>query len=250
MFSRDEFIYVGRVAASRDDSRYRLASFVADRRAILDVGCAVGYIGEFLRRSGPDHWLAGIEIDPGAAEQARAYYDQVVVGSIDDEAVWAQLQRPVDAMIFGDVLEHTADPIQVLRLASGRLADGGMIVISMPNIAHFRVRMRLLSGRFDYEDWGIMDRTHLRFFTLKTAKAMLSQAGFRVVHTEGVHGYPIPATLPPAAQAWRRMKSRARAFLTQRRPTLFATQFIFVAVRAQPAVAPSAAQPASASRAG
>jgi 2-polyprenyl-3-methyl-5-hydroxy-6-metoxy-1,4-benzoquinol methylase len=239
MFSRDEFIYVGRVAATGEDSRYRLARLTGERPAVLDVGCAVGYIGEFLRRSRPQRWLAGIEIDPGAAEKARAHYDQVIVGSIDDPEVWNQLQRKVDAMIFGDVLEHTADPIEVLRMARSKLADNGLIVVSIPNIGHFKVRLRLLLGKFEYEDWGIMDRTHLRFFTLKTAQEMLRQAGFAVVHREGVHGYPLPEGLNGGARLWARSKRRMRAWLTEMRPTVFAYQFILVAVPAPEQAVPS-----------
>ena len=230
MFNRDEFIYIGRVAATAEDSRYRLARLTRDSAAVLDVGCAVGYIGEFLRRSSPPRWLAGIEIDPGAAEKARPHYDQVIVGSIDDPAVWTELRRKVDAVIFGDVLEHTADPVMVLRMARPKLADDGLIVVSIPNIGHFKVRLRLLLGKFDYEDWGIMDRTHLRFFTLKTAQEMLRQGGFTVVHREGVHGYPLPEGLNPAAELWARAKRRLRAWLTRMRPTVFAYQFILVAV--------------------
>jgi 2-polyprenyl-3-methyl-5-hydroxy-6-metoxy-1,4-benzoquinol methylase len=232
MFNRDEFIYVGRVAATSEDSRYRLARLTQKSPAVLDVGCAVGYIGEFLRRSSPGRWLAGIEIDPGAAEKARPHYDQVIVGSIDDPKVWTELQRNVDAMIFGDVLEHTADPVEVLRMARGKLADDGLIVVSIPNIGHFKVRLRLLGGKFDYEDWGIMDRTHLRFFTLKTAQEMLRQAGFTVVHREGVHGYPLPEGLNGAARLLARSKRRLQAWLTGLRPTVFAYQFILVAVPA------------------
>jgi 2-polyprenyl-3-methyl-5-hydroxy-6-metoxy-1,4-benzoquinol methylase len=244
MFKRDEFIYVGRVAATAEDSRYRLARLTADRPAVLDVGCAVGYVGEFLRRSNPARWLAGIEIDPGAAEKARKHYDQVIVGSIDDPAVWSQLSRKVDAMIFGDVLEHTADPVQVLRMARAKLSDDGVIVVSIPNIGHFKVRLRLLRGKFDYEDWGIMDRTHLRFFTQKTAEEMLRQGGFTVVHREGVHGYPLPEGLNGAARLVARSKRRLQAWLTGLRPTVFAYQFILVAVPAAPAAeaAPARAQ--------
>jgi 2-polyprenyl-3-methyl-5-hydroxy-6-metoxy-1,4-benzoquinol methylase len=238
MFARDEFIYVARVAATAEDSRYRLANLTGDRPAVLDVGCAVGYIGEFLRRRTPGRWLAGIEIDPRAAEKARPHYDQVIVGSIEDSAVWNQLRRRVDAMIFGDVLEHTADPVMVLGMARPKLADDGMIVVSIPNIGYFKVRLRLLLGRFDYEDWGIMDRTHLRFFTLKTAQELLRQAGFTVVHGEGVHGYPLPEKQKGAARLRARSKRRLQTWLARLRPTVFAPQFILVAVPA-PMVATS-----------
>lgn len=230
MFARDEFIYVARVAATDEDSRYRLAQLTGDRPAVLDVGCAVGYLGEFLRRTAPGRWLAGIEIDPGAAEKARRHYDQVIVGSIDDLAVWSQLQRKVDVMIFGDVLEHTADPVMVLRMARPKLSDNGLIVVSIPNVGHFKVRLRLLLGKFEYEDWGIMDRTHLRFFTLKTAQEMLSNGGFEVVHREGVHGYPLQEGLNPARRLLARSKRRLQATLAGLRPTVFAPQFILVAV--------------------
>jgi hypothetical protein len=118
----------------------------------------------------------------------------------------------------------------VLRTARSKLADNGLIVVSIPNIGHLKVRLRLLLGKFEYEDWGIMDRTHLRFFTLKTAQEMLSQAGFTVVHREGVHGYPLPEGLNRATRLWARSKRRLQATLTGLRPTVFARQFVLVAV--------------------
>ena len=228
MLSRDEFIYTGHVTARQEDSRYRLAQLTGDRGAILDAGCAVGYIGEFLRRTPPPRWLAGMELDTGAAEQARPHYDQLIVGSLEDAKVWDKLERDVDAMIFGDVLEHTTDPIRVLRLAQRRLKDDGIVIISMPNIAHFRVRLRLLAGRFEYEEWGIMDRTHLRFFTLATAQKMLRASGFDVLHSEAIHSFP-PAEGGSAADRMARAgKARIRSVLGSMWPTLFAKQFILV----------------------
>lgn len=229
VFSREALIYVADVEARPDDSRFRLASLTDGCASVLDVGCAVGYIGRYLRKARPNTWLAGIEIDARAAEQARPHYDQVIAGSIEDPAVWAELQRPVDAMIFGDVLEHTADPIEVLQLAKRKLQPGGRLVVSIPNIAFVKIRLRLLRGRFEYEDWGIMDRTHLRFFTNRTAKAMLQAAGFRVTQEESIHSYPVPAELRGLSRlrfvAWR----EAKAPLARVWPTLFAQQFIMVA---------------------
>lgn len=231
MLSRDEFIYTGHVSARADDSRYRLAQLAGDRDAILDAGCAVGYIGEHLRRMRPDRWLAGMELDPGAAEQARRHYDQMIVGSLEDESVWRKLDRDVDAMIFGDVLEHTSDPIRVLRMAEARLRHDGIVVISMPNIAHFRIRLGLLAGRFEYQEWGIMDRTHLRFFTLSTAKKMIEASGFEVVHTEAIHAFPPPEGGSAVQQLLRAGRARVRHALGAMRPTLFAKQFILVGMR-------------------
>ena len=231
VLSRDEFIYTGHVAARKDDSRYRLAQLAGERASILDVGCAVGYIGEYLRHTPPTRWLGGIELDEGAAALARPHYDQLIVGSVEDKKVWDQVGRDVDAMIFGDVLEHTSDPVRVLRMAQEHLADDGMVIISMPNIAHFRVRLRLLAGRFDYEEWGIMDRTHLRFFTLASARKMLRSSGFDVLHTEPILSFP-PATVKSVgSRAALAVRARARNVVGTLWPTAFAKQFILVGAR-------------------
>jgi 2-polyprenyl-3-methyl-5-hydroxy-6-metoxy-1,4-benzoquinol methylase len=231
VLSRDEFIYTGRVTARPEDSRYRLAQLAGDRGQVLDAGCAVGYIGEFLRQLLPGRWLAGMELDPGAAEEARPHYDQLLVGSIEDRKVWDRLERNVEAIIFGDVLEHTADPLRVLRMAQPHLTEDGIVIISMPNIAHFRIRIRLLLGRFEYEEWGIMDRTHLRFFTFASAQKMLRDAGFEVIHTEAIHAFPPPTDLPPLRRLGVALKGRVRSVLAGLRPTLFAKQVILVGAR-------------------
>ena len=231
MLSRDEFIYTGSVSAREEDSRYRLAQLTGERAAILDVGCAVGYIGEFLRRNPPQRWLAGIELDARAAAQARPHYDQLIIGSIEEQEVWDRLEQKVDAMIFGDVLEHTADPVRVLQMAASRLNDEGIVVVSMPNVAHVRVRLRLLMGRFEYEDWGIMDRTHLRFFTRETAHKMLRESGFDLLHSEAIRGFSPLKEGSTVQRFGRAARARVRNLLVKLWPTMFAKQFIHVGIR-------------------
>ena len=230
MLSRDEFIYTGSVTPREEDSRYRLAQLTGERERVLDVGCAVGYIGEFLRRNPPKRWLAGMELDERAAAQAGPHYDQVIVGSIEDKGVWDRLEQSVDAMIFGDVLEHTADPVRVLRLAEPHLRDNGIVIVSMPNIAHFKIRLRLLIGRFEYEEWGIMDRTHLRFFTRATAEKMLQASGFDVLHSEPIYAFSPPMRGSRIRRLGLAAKTRIRALMARLWPTLFAYQFILVGV--------------------
>jgi 2-polyprenyl-3-methyl-5-hydroxy-6-metoxy-1,4-benzoquinol methylase len=231
VLSRDEFIYTGRVSERPEDSRYRLAQLAGDRQSVLDAGCAVGYIGEYLRKMGPGRWLGGMELDAGAADRARPHYDTVIVGSIEDQKVWDQLDRRVEAIIFGDVLEHTADPVRVLKLAQDHLTDDGIVIISMPNIAHLRIRLRLLRGHFDYEEWGIMDRTHLRFFTFDSARKMLADAGFEVLHLEPIFAFPSPTDLPTLSRIGLAAKARVRSLLARLRPTLVAKQMILVGRR-------------------
>ncbi len=231
MFSRDELIYRHQVRVTPEDSRYRLVELVADARSVLDVGCATGYLGQALRRKCPGIWLAGIEVDATAARQAREHYDELAVESIEDPLVWHQFTRPFDAMIFGDVLEHTRDPLTVLKLSSTALRDGGFIVVSVPNVAFFKTRLRLLRGVFEYEETGIMDRTHLRFFTLKTGRELLRQAGFRLMRTEGVYGWPPPEGASRLARLYLAVRGSVRGPLTRLWPALFAYQFIFVAAK-------------------
>jgi 2-polyprenyl-3-methyl-5-hydroxy-6-metoxy-1,4-benzoquinol methylase len=231
VLSRDEFIYTGTVSAREEDSRYRLAQLTGERAAILDVGCAVGYIGEFLRRHPPRRWLAAIELDSRAAAQARPHYDQLVVGSIEEQDVWDRLERNVDAMIFGDVLEHTSDPVRVLQMAESHLTDEGIVIVSMPNVAHVKVRLRLLIGRFEYEEWGIMDRTHLRFFTRQTAQKMLRESGFEVLHSEPIQAFSPLRGGSIFQRLGRAARTRVRNLLVKLWPTMFARQFILVGTR-------------------
>lgn len=174
-----------------------------------------------------------MELDAGAAEKARPHYDQMIVGSLEDQKVWDQLARKVDAMIFGDVLEHTTDPIRVLRMAQAHLEDDGVVIISMPNIAHLKIRLRMLAGRFEYEEWGIMDRTHLRFFTLASAQQMLRASGFELMHTEPILAFPAPTGGSAIRRFGRAAKARLRFALGSAWPTLLAKQFILVGTRKQ-----------------
>lgn len=138
-------------------------------RNILDVGCGVGYIGHKLKELQPCT-VDGIEIDDEAAQAARQVLDQVyhfAVGSHQDSAYLEFLHnnQTYDCIIFADLIEHLVDPGQVLADFSSKLSKNGKIIISIPNIAHMDVIAGLLDGKFNYSDAGILDSTHLRFFT-------------------------------------------------------------------------------------
>jgi 2-polyprenyl-3-methyl-5-hydroxy-6-metoxy-1,4-benzoquinol methylase len=117
-----------------------------------------------------------------------------------------------DTVVCGDVLEHLVDPWSTLREISKVLAPGGRVIISLPNIANLRIRLNLLLGRFHYQSAGILDITHLRFFTLKTARELIEESGYRIVSFHSVAGG--------------RLTRPIRALL----PRLFAVQMLFVAV--------------------
>lgn len=153
-------------------------------RAVLDVGCGVGLNGAFAKRRGAR--VTGLEIAPSAIARAKDRLDEVLsVDITSDEAVRKGLgSRQFDLFLFADVLEHMVDPVAVLRRLLPYLEDDGHVIVSLPNVAAWTVRLGLLAGRFEYGPSGILDDTHLRFFTRETGRKMLEQAGLEVLRTE------------------------------------------------------------------
>jgi SAM-dependent methyltransferase len=155
---------------------------------ILDVGTADGYLGAILKEQG--HYLVGIENDRSLAEKAKNYYD--VLHHADIESFDFPYQEHFDVILFADVLEHLRDPDVVLRRALAALRPDGQVIISVPNVANIFVRLSLLFGKFGYADRGIMDRTHLRFFTLKSLRRLVGDCAFRIV---GLFPTPVPVQI-------------------------------------------------------
>ena len=154
-------------------------------KSVLEVGCASGYFTKVMVERGCD--VVGIEVDPNAAAIAEKWAQRVVVGDIDDGEVWDELKdESFDVVVLADVLEHLRDPLASLKQAVRKLKPAGFIVTSLPNIAHGDVRIALMQGTFRYGDFGLLDRTHLRFFTLESVRELLSQAGLVVVDTRRV----------------------------------------------------------------
>jgi 2-polyprenyl-3-methyl-5-hydroxy-6-metoxy-1,4-benzoquinol methylase len=151
---------------------------------VLDVGAWTGAHGDWLAdRRGAT--VDGVELNGEAAAEARRYRE-MLVGSIEDPALRRQIGSEYDAVLFLDVLEHLAHPDAVLCSAREWLAPGGVVLCSIPNVAHWRVRLALLRGRFDYEDSGLLDRTHLRWYTRRTARDLLRDAGYELTWEEAV----------------------------------------------------------------
>lgn len=164
---------------------------VGDGRHLLDVGCARGHLSTALMKQG---WnVTGIEFDPDDAQAAQDAGVSIILGSA--EAVLSTMTDTFDVIVFADVLEHFVEPLEVLTLAKSRLKPDGRIVISIPNVAHLTVRLQLLLGSFNYTDRGILDRTHLHFYTKRTLREMISGAGLYVEHL-GATPAPIEEVLP------------------------------------------------------
>jgi 2-polyprenyl-3-methyl-5-hydroxy-6-metoxy-1,4-benzoquinol methylase len=195
---------------------------------LLDVGAAHGYLAAALRAQG--FQVTGIEADSVLAEEAVKHCDECLL--LDLDGPLPKFAEPFDLMIFGDVLEHLRDPAAVLRELAGSLKDDGAVIISLPNVANIYVRVQLLFGRFDYQDRGLLDRTHMRFFTRKTFRRFMSDAGF-VVETLTATPIPLPLVVPQRFQGVVFVALHAmNAWVARRWQTLFGYQFVAVARKA------------------
>ncbi|MFH2122627.1 MAG: class I SAM-dependent methyltransferase [Pseudomonadota bacterium] len=153
---------------------------------VLEIGCATGYMTEYLARHKQCHVL-GVEPVEEQAELARKRGQEVITGLIDSQETQEQLfaytnEHGLFEIVFmSQVIEHIADPAATLHALKRLLAPDGYLVISTCSIVHWKSRLQILLGRWEYEDYGIFDRTHLRFFTIKSFRQLLEQSGYTVV---------------------------------------------------------------------
>jgi 2-polyprenyl-3-methyl-5-hydroxy-6-metoxy-1,4-benzoquinol methylase len=173
----------------------------SDAGAVLEVGCAAGNFGQELKRRGVrEVW--GVEVVESAARNAERVLDRVVVGDIAD----AIDQLPAgyfDIVVFNDVLEHLIDPFTVLARIKTRIKPGGVVISSIPNIRYYPIfRELVLHKMWEYQEQGILDRTHLRFFTTRSIHLMYERLGYEVLSHTGINpmrrrswGYEVANTL-------------------------------------------------------
>lgn len=209
-----------------------VAAFVPDGSRVLDVGCGFGQIASRLRQRRCR--ITGVEPDPARRAAAAEFCERVTDGLAEGLADLSLEPASYDAILFADVLEHLVDPWTVLRDVQQFLKPGGRIVISIPNLANFGVRLNLLKGEFRYQDFGIYDRTHLRFFTRATADELVQSAGLRVVqrgYTSNLTETSIYRRTLGRLSSLHRTAQKVDYWLTYRKPELFAVQFILACQR-------------------
>ncbi len=166
-----------------ENERPEIARLVpATARVILDVGCGKGRLGEMLKRAAQERKVYGIEYHPSIAQEAGKVLDGVLVGDIQTMTIDFAPEF-FDCIIFADVLEHVIDPAGALIRLRPHLKKDGAVLCSIPNIRHYTAIMKVIKG-WDYDDYGIFDRTHLRFFSLKSMQRLLGDAGFVVEHVQ------------------------------------------------------------------
>lgn len=151
--------------------------------AILELGCGNGATGALALEQGKCATYVGIEMFEPAALEARQMLSSVHIGNIDTLDL-PYAPGSFDALICSEVLEHLVDPEAALRKLVVLLKPGGLVYASSPNIAHWRIVLDLIRGRFDYGDFGIMDRTHLRWFTPSSFRTLFETCGVEVTRLQ------------------------------------------------------------------
>jgi len=173
--------YLYNITDEPNHAASKLIALIGAGQTVLEVGCASGIqTRQFKERLGCK--VTGVELDHLAAEDARPYCENLIIGNIEDLDLRQTLgDRHFDAITFSDVLEHLYEPADTLKKVRPFLKESGHLIASIPNIAHAAICWELAHGRFDYQKYGLHNNTHIRFFTKKNAAKLFEDAGYRNV---------------------------------------------------------------------
>ena len=193
----------------------RVVRLVGKKKKVLEIGAGPGSITKHLVESG-GCTVTALEIDEDAIKKLGQYADKIYPADLND-VNWPELLEedgPFEVIVAGDVLEHLYDPWVTLELMKGLLTDDGYIVISLPHVGHNAICACLLNEDFDYRDWGLLDRTHIRFFGLKNIQSMFEGAGLVIAHAEFV---VTPPEETEFAETWNKLPRSVRSALSENR---------------------------------
>ncbi|HVE66518.1 MAG TPA: class I SAM-dependent methyltransferase [Thermoanaerobaculia bacterium] len=221
----EKYVWKDIPGSSHDRLTRRILAMPPNLR-LLDLGAAGGHLGRAVR--GRCAYLAGVEPDPTLPASAREGYDDWRAVDALEAGDWPE---PFDVVVCADVLEHVSNPVVMLARIRHWLRPGGVLLASLPNVANVSVRAALLFGRFEYTERGILDGTHVSFYTRSSARRLLERNGFEVVSALPT-AMPYELALPALGRGVLASASRACAEGTARFfPTLFGYQFVFEALR-------------------
>jgi SAM-dependent methyltransferase len=204
-------------------------SSVGHHKRVLEIGAHDGHFSRLLLAQGCT--VTAVEISPDAAEVARTIVPDVRCGNFEDESFRNTIQDVFDVVLFMHVLEHFRDPWEALRNSHRFLKPDGFMIILLPNVACWQVRKELFfKGCFEYQDSGILDRTHLRFFTLRSGFELIHKSGYAVINWEPADIY-IPLESRIAYFVSKSLANRWRHWMVRRFPNLCSQVILF---RVQP----------------
>ena len=168
-------------------SRSEMLEFIPlNIKTILDIGCGQGlFLKNIKEITNAETW--GVELNQEVADKTKLNVDKLLVGKVEE--LYSEIPDSYfDCILFNDVLEHLLEPTEVLKMIKSKLSDKGIIIASIPNVRFFFNLYELIIKKdWEYKDSGILDSTHLRFFTKKSMKRMFEEAGFRLIRQQGIN---------------------------------------------------------------
>jgi len=173
--------YIYEIPDNENHPAKKVIKWIKNNSKVLEIGCASGIQSRILKENLGCR-VTGLEIDPSAAVDAKPYCEDVIIGSIEEIDLSLALKNEnFDAILFVDVLEHLIDPLATLKKILPFLNENGVVIASIPNISHSAICWELAHGRFDYQKYGLLDNTHIRFFTKKNIIKLFEDAGYHII---------------------------------------------------------------------
>jgi len=160
-------------------------SFITPDSKILELGCSTGFMSQYFKTK-LNCQVIGLDINSQALKQAKKHCQQVILGDLEDKSVQVKIKRssPFDIVFASAVIEHLQDSESTLQLIKQVLKPNGVLIITTSNIAHWRMRLKLFFGNWNYQDYGTLDKTHLKFYTYHTFQTLIKSAGFKILEVK------------------------------------------------------------------
>lgn len=149
---------------------------------ILEIGCSTGFMGKYLRRQ-KHCYVVGVEKGIDEVKEAKKSLNQVIDGDVEEKITLARIDEKFDVVFASAIIEHLKDPWTALKNWKKFLKKNGFLIITTSNISHWSIRLQLLVGKFNYQEYGILDNTHLHFFTTETFKKLVKNSGYKVEYS-------------------------------------------------------------------
>jgi 2-polyprenyl-3-methyl-5-hydroxy-6-metoxy-1,4-benzoquinol methylase len=202
------------VDTTADTAPARVVRMIGKNQRVLEIGSGPGSITKQLKGTG-DCRITALEIDPVAIELVKPFCEAVHSADLNAADWDAVLDgQKFEVVLAADVLEHVYNPLAVLKKMASLVSDGGRVVLSLPHVGHSAIAACLLLEDFDYRDWGLLDKTHIRFFGLKNIQALVQDAGLVITRAEFVVRHPDETEF---ADKWAKLSSSVqKALLTNR----------------------------------
>ncbi|MGE5041739.1 MAG: class I SAM-dependent methyltransferase [Candidatus Levyibacteriota bacterium] len=157
----------------------KTAALIPEGSKVLDIGCATGFLGDYLMKQ-KACVVDGLEMGTEEAKIAKNNLRYVYIGNAENKGDLNKIKQKYDVVNASALIEHLKDPLAALKEWKKLLRKDGSLILSTSNIAHFSMRLSLLRGKFDYKDYGILDNTHLRLFTIDSFKQIVQEAGYTI----------------------------------------------------------------------